>query len=88
LILMQSQGTGRDSPSTFAVSASAADGYRPAADHYVLAHLADDIDRAIAALPTGSLWWPWLARLSRVLRTGAGMRSIRAVARRDGGEVA
>jgi hypothetical protein len=88
VILMQSQGTGRDSPSTFTLAASAHDGRRPAADEDVLAHLADEMDRAIGALPAGSLWRPWLVRVSGVLRAGAGLRAIRAIARRDGGEVA
>jgi hypothetical protein len=45
-------------------------------------------DRAIGALPAGSLWRPWLVRVSGVLRAGAGLWAIRAAARRDSGEVA
>ena len=51
-------------------------------------NLPDETDRAIATLPAGSLWRPWLAQLSGMLGAGAGLRVMLAVARRDGGEVA
>jgi hypothetical protein len=54
----------------------------------VLAHLADDIDRGIYRLPAGSPRRSWLGRVSHVVRAGAGLRAIRAVSRRDRGEVA
>jgi hypothetical protein len=41
--------------------------------------VADDIDCGIAALPTGSPWRAWLAKVSRTLRAAVSLSTIRLV---------
>jgi hypothetical protein len=44
-----------------------------------LERVADDIDCGIAALPTGSPWRAWLAKVSRTLRAAVSLSTIRLV---------